>query len=99
MTAANIEIRPATGKKGRAAFVDLGRRFAAEVPHSVPQLRAEQLELVNPEKNPFFGHARVELLIAWRGAKPVGRISAHIDELALEVPAEQGFGPGTGFFG
>jgi len=31
--------------------------------------------------------------------KPVGRISAHIDELALQVPKEQGFGPGTGMFG
>lgn len=99
MTAANIEIRPATGKKGRAAFVELGRKFAARVPHAVPQLRAEQLELVDPDKNPFFGHAKVALMIAWRGGRPVGRISAHIDEIALTMPAEQGFGPGTGFFG
>lgn len=99
MTAADIEIRPVTDKKGRAAFVETGRRFAAQVPHAVPQLRSEQLELVDPGKNPFFGHAKVELLIAWRGGAPVGRISAHVDELALEVPAEQGFGPGTGFFG
>lgn len=99
VNATDIEIRSASGKKGRAAFVDLGRRFAAEVPHSVPQLRSEQLELVDPEKNPFFGHARVDFLIARRGGRDVGRISAHIDELALEVPAAQGFGLGTGFFG
>ncbi len=99
MTATNIEIRPVTDKKGRNAFVDVGLAFAAAVPHSVPQLRAEQRELVDPDKNPFFGHARVELMIAWREGKPVGRISAHIDKLALEVPAEQGFGPGVGFFG
>lgn len=99
MTATNIEIRPVTDKKGRNAFVDVGIAFAAAVPHSVPQLRAEQRELVDPDKNPFFGHARVELMIAWREGKPVGRISAHIDKLALEVPAEQGFGPGVGFFG
>jgi hypothetical protein len=65
----------------------------------VPQIRSEQLELVDPAKNPFFGHARVQLFIAKRGGKPVGRISAHIDEFALAMPAEQGFGPGTGFFG
>lgn len=99
MTAADIEIRTVTNKKGRAAFVETGRRFAAQVPHAVPQLRAEQLELIDPNKNPFFGHARVELMIAWRGGVAVGRISAHVDELALAVPAEQGFGPGTGFFG
>lgn len=99
MTAANIDVRPVSGKKGRSAFVELGRSFAAQVPHSVPQLRSEQLELIDPARNPFFAHARVELLIAYRGGRPVGRISAHVDELALEVPAEQGFGPGTGFFG
>jgi len=94
-----IEIIPVSGKKGRGKFVDVGRAFAAREPHSVPQLRSEQLELVDPGKNPFFGHARAQLFIAERGGKPVGRISAHIDELALEVPADQGFGPGTGNFG
>lgn len=99
MTAEHIEVRPASDKKGRLAFVDLGRSFAARVPNSVPQLRAEQLELIDPARNPFFGHARVELLIAYRRGRPVGRISAHIDEIALTMPAAQGFGPGTGFFG
>ena len=99
MNNAEIVIRPVSGKAGRAAFVDLGRRFAAALPHSVPQLRSEQLELVDPDKNPFFGHARVQLFLAERGGQPVGRISAHIDELALAMPAAQGFGPGTGMFG
>ncbi len=99
VSAEDIEIRPVSGKAGRNAFVELGQTFAASVPHAVPQLAGEQRELVDPAKNPFFEHARVELLIAWRGGKPVGRISAHIDELALAMPAEQGFGPGTGFFG
>lgn len=99
MTGDNIEIRAVSGKGGRAAFVDCGRAFAARVPHAVPQLRSEQLELIDPDRNPFFGHARVELLLAFRGGRPVGRISAHVDELALAAPAEQGFGPGTGLFG
>lgn len=99
MTPQNIEIRAVADKSGRAAFVDLGRAFAAREPHAVPQLRSELLELIDPAKNPFFGHARVELLIAYRGGAPVGRISAHVDELALAMAAEQGFGPGTGMFG
>ena len=89
----------AASKADRAAFVDLGREFAARVPHSVPQLRGELLELVDPAKNPFFEHADVQLFIAKRGDTPVGRISAHIDHLALEMKPEQGFGPGTGNFG
>ena len=95
----NIVIVEANDKKGRAAFVDLGREFAAREPHFVPQLRSEQLELVNPAKNPFFEHADVQLFIARSEGKPVGRISAHIDHLALELPREQGMGPGTGLFG
>lgn len=99
MNAGEIVIRPVSGKAGRAAFVDLGRRFAAALPNSVPQLRSEQLELVDPGRNPFFGHAQVQLFLAERGGRAVGRISAHIDELALAMPPEQGFGPGTGMFG
>jgi hypothetical protein len=99
VTTGEIVIRPVSGKAGRAEFVDLGRRFAAREPHSVPQLRSEQLELIDPDKNPFFGHARAAFFIAYRGHTPVGRISAHIDELALELPREQGMGPGTGLFG
>lgn len=99
MTETPITITPVAGKRGRAAFVDLGRKFSAGVPHFVPQLRREQLELVNPDKNPFFEHARVQLFIARRGGEAVGRISAQIDELALTIPPEQGLGPGTGMFG
>ena len=94
-----ISIEAISDKKGCARFVDLGRAFAAKLEHSVPQLRSEQLELVDPDKNPFFGHARAQLFIAHAGGRAVGRISAHIDELALEMPPEQGFGPGTGMFG
>lgn len=99
MTHSDIVIEHVRDKKGRAAFVDVGNAFSARVPNSVPQLRGEQIELITRGKNPFFGHARAQLFIAKVNGKPVGRISAHIDELALQVPKEQGFGPGTGMFG
>ena len=99
MSVSEIGIEAVSGKKGRARFVDLGRAFAAGVPNAVPQLRSEQLELVDPDRNPFFGHASHQFFIATRGGKDVGRISAHIDLLALELPVEQGMGPGTGMFG
>ncbi len=99
MSENEIVITPASGKAGRAAFVDTGRDFAARTPHSVPQLRSEQLELLNPDKNPFYAHADVHMFIAKRGGKPVGRISAHIDRVALEMDPQQGFGPGVGQWG
>ena len=99
MTDITVSSLDATKPHDRAAFVDLGRRFAAQVPNSVPQMRSEQIELVHPDKNPFFQHADVQLFVAHRGDKPVGRISAHIDHLALTIAPEQGMGPGTGMFG
>lgn len=99
MTDRNVSIVAVCGKAGRARFVDLGRAFASRVPHYVPQLRSEQLELVDPRKNPFFDHAEVQLFVATRGGEDVGRISAQIDHLALQMPTVQGFGPGTGLFG
>ena len=99
LTQSEIGIVPISDKRGRARFVDLGRAFSDRLPHFVPQLRSEQLELVDPGKNPFFGHGRAQFFIATRGGRDVGRISAHIDDLALAMPAAQGFGPGTGFFG
>lgn len=99
MSASAIEIRPVAGKSGRKTFVKLGRAMAARVPHAVPQLYSELMELIDPDRNPFFGHATAQLFVAWRGGRPVGRISAHIDHLALELPPEQGMGPGTGMFG
>jgi len=96
---ADISIEAIHDKRGRARFVDLGRSFSARLEHSVPQLRSELLELVNPKKNPFFGHGKVQLFIAHRAGQPVGRISAQLDYVALTMPSEQGFGPGTGFFG
>lgn len=99
MNDAQISIEAISDKQGRARFVDLGRAFSAQLTQFVPQLRSEQLELVDPARNPFFSHARVQFFIAHRGGQPVGRISAHIDEMALQMPPRQGFGPGTGMFG
>lgn len=96
---AQIGIEEVSDKRGRARFVDLGRAFAARLDHAVPQLRSEQLELVDPDKNPFFLHGKVAFFIATLGGRDVGRITAHLDHMALAQPADQGFGPGTGMFG
>ena len=99
MATSEVVITPVSNKAERKQFVDLAYRLNADDPNWVPPLRMEAMELVTPGKNPFFEHADVELFIARRGARPVGRISAHIDRMALTMPAEQGMGPGTGNWG
>ena len=99
MAGQDIVITPVSSKAERKHFVDLAYTMNASDPNWVPPLRMEALELVTPGKNPFFEHADVQLFLAHRGGKPVGRISAHIDHLATGMPLEQGMGPGTGNWG
>ena len=95
----DISVEPVAGKRDFDAFVDFAYLANAADPNWVPPLRAEVVELLTPGKNPFHEHAKVQLFLARRGGRVVGRISAHYDELALAQPPEQGMGPGTGNWG
>jgi len=97
--ASPLSIRPVLTKRDRKIFVDLPFRLYRDDPNWVPPLKSEALGLITPEKNGWYSHAKAQLFLAEQDGRVVGRISAHIDTLALEMPAEQGFGPGTGFWG
>lgn len=94
-----ITIVPVATRADIREFVELAFRLNRGDPNWVPPLMGEVFELLNPKKNPWFAHAQAQLFLARRGERTVGRISAHIDRLALAQPAEQGMGPGTGFWG
>ena len=94
-----LRITPVTSKRDRKTFVDLAFRLYRDDPNWVPPLKGEALGLITPEKNGWYSHAEVQLFLARRGEAVVGRISAHIDTLALTMPAAQGFGPGVGQWG
>jgi hypothetical protein len=96
---ADVTVSPVSGKQDFNAFIDLAYRLNKDDPNWVPPLRAEVVELLTPGKNPFHEHADMQLFLARRGGKVVGRISAHFDHLALPQPPEQGMGPGTGNWG
>lgn len=95
----DITIAQVNDKAALTEFVDIGYRLNAQTPNWVPPLRQDIFDSFNPKKNPFYEHARVQPMIARRDGRAAGRISAHIDELALTQPADKGFGPGTGNWG
>jgi GNAT superfamily N-acetyltransferase len=95
----DLTITPVTSKSDRKAFVDLPFRLYKDDPNWVPPLKGEALGLITPEKNGWYSHAKAQLFLAREGGRVVGRISAHIDTLALTMPAVQGFGPGVGQWG
>ena len=99
MAMGEVRIVPVNGKAALKDFIELPYRLYADNPNYVPPLKDEVRELLTPGKNPWFEHAEAQLFVARRAGQVVGRISAHIDHLALAQPAEQGMGPGTGFWG
>nr|WP_255586540.1 GNAT family N-acetyltransferase [Hephaestia mangrovi] len=74
-------------------------RLYKDDPNWVPPLKGEALGLITPEKNGWFSHAKAQLFLAEQDGRVVGRISAHIDTLALTMPVDKGFGSGCGQFG
>ena len=49
-------------------------------PHWVPPLLIAERQKFNPEKSPFYQHARIELFLAERGDEVVGRVAAIDDD-------------------
>ncbi|WP_422062093.1 N-acetyltransferase [Sphingopyxis sp.] len=94
-----LTIQPVNNRAVKREFVELAYRLNRGDPAWVPPLEGEVFDLLTPGKNPWFEHGKAQLFLARRGGRTVGRISAHIDALALEQPVEQGMGPGTGNWG
>ncbi len=95
----HMTVRPVETAADRKAFVEVAFRLNAGDPNWVPPLKQEVYGLITPGKNPWFEHAEAQFFVAERDGRVVGRISAHIDHLALAQPAAQGMGPGTGNWG
>jgi hypothetical protein len=99
VTQSDLVISPVSGKAELKAFVDFAWEVYKDDPNWVPPLKEEVYGLLTPGKNPWFEHGEAQYFLARRGGKVTGRISAHIDNLALNMPSEQGMGPGTGNWG
>ncbi|HEY5710556.1 MAG TPA: N-acetyltransferase [Allosphingosinicella sp.] len=82
--AAALSVRLVASKADRKAFIELAYWLNQSDPNWVPPLKDEVKGLITPGKNPWFEHAEAEFFLAERGGKPVGRISAQVDQLVLE---------------
>ena len=91
MASSPITIRPVSTGADRKAFVDFAWEVYKDDPCWVPPLKDEVHGLLNPKKNPWFGHGRAELWLAERDGKTVGRISAQVDDL-VQIHMEPGIG-------
>jgi hypothetical protein len=90
----SVTIRPVEDAADRKAFVDVAFTLNRADPNWVPPLKTEVHGLIDPRTNPWFGHAEARFFIAERDGKPVGRISAQVDQEVLQF-----MGPGIGQWG
>jgi hypothetical protein len=94
MANSDIVVTPVEGKADLRAFIQLPVRLYAGHKGYTPHLNVERQEAYSPQKNPLFQHVEVQLFLARRAGRVVGRISAQVDRAYLERYADD-----TGHFG
>lgn len=90
----DLTVVPVTTQAELKRFVQLPNRLNAKDPNWVVPLTFERMAALTPKTNPFFEHADVQMWLAVRGGRDVGRISAQIDHLATQAEGQK-----TGNFG
>src|SRR5438874_1606048 len=80
-----LEVRPVRSRSDLSKFIKLPFRLYKGQPNWVPPLLYERKRHLDRNKNPFFDHAEAEYFLAWRDGRPVGRITAHVDQRLNEV--------------
>ena len=91
----SIEIRPVASTEQRRAFLRLPWGiYPRRYPAWVPPLISEEKKRIDPKANPFFEHGEVQLFLAYRDGKPVGRVAAVENRLHNEFHDDR-----VGFFG
>ncbi len=89
-----LHITPVKSAADLIRFIRIPELIFKADPCWVQPLGIERRMHLSKRSNPYFEHARWQAWMAWRGSRPVGRISAQIDDLHL-----QRHGDATGFFG
>lgn len=78
------QIVEVTSKKQLKAFIKFPFRLYKNNPYWVPPLIQDEMDFFNPEKNPSFQEAEVQLFMAVRDEKVVGRIAVIINNKEVE---------------
>lgn len=89
-----VRVVPVTTAAQRNDWLMLPHAVYRNDPAWVAPLHFIEKQRISPKHNPFFGFADVQLFVAYRGDKPVGRITAQINRRYLEAHKDA-----TGHFG
>jgi len=90
-----LNVRPVQSKRDLKRFVDFPYTFYRDTPAWVAPLRQDAAKTLNPKKNPFFEHGRIQAFLAEdAGGVVVGRIAGIVNGMHLKK-----YDDGNGFFG
>ncbi len=85
----SVEITRVNHRKEREVFIRFPWEIYRNDPNWVPPLLLEIRAKLDPRKNPFFEHAEMDLFLARREGRVVGRIAAIIDHRHNEYHREK----------
>jgi hypothetical protein len=89
-----IEVKPARSSADRQRFLDFPYNLYRGNAHWVPPLRMAQRDILNTSRHPFYKTSDVEMFLARRNGRVVGRIMAILNRAHNEFHNEH-----AGFFG
>lgn len=89
-----IDVKPARSPAERRRFLDLPYKLHRDNPHWIPPLRIAQKDILNTKSHPFYKTSDVEMFLAYRQDRVVGRIMAILNNAHNEFHNER-----AGFFG
>src|SRR5436309_16048926 len=79
----SVDVKPVRGFSDLRRFVALPYRLHAGTPW-IPPLKLERYLFLSRRLNPYFTHGDAQYLLARRGSRVVGRITAQIDHASNE---------------
>lgn len=80
-----IEVVEIKDKKEFEAFIEFPFRLYKNHPYWVPQIKKEELEVINRDQNPVFKNADASFFLAYQNGKIVGRIAAMVNWIEVNT--------------
>ncbi len=79
-----MDLRPIDTAHDLERFIALPYPLYKNDPNWIPPLRDEQHGQFDPKRNPLLDHCKWQLFLLEDGGRPIGRIAAFLDTLALD---------------
>jgi hypothetical protein len=90
----NVAVRTVQSKKDENRFIKFQWSIYDGNPHWVPPLLMDRRKLIDRKGNPFYKHSEMEMFLAERDGRLVGRIAAIVNDNHIKEHNEK-----VGFFG